>query len=246
MRALLPLLLIAAVGCAGSVRIDSDEVDSFGPGTSAAYVVLDLDGDTYHFFLLANRVGICGKLDTAYQEAFAATQDWDGSLEDGDCDDYTAALADAWDPVLSGSAHFLAISLNNGFDFSLDEITEPDEDTYDIGQGEASLLVSYYPSGESPYREVADREDGCDLDDALDDGRDAITSYSGTDGDIVLEEGSNGSWRLDFEVEIDDEDGDSAGDLSGGFGAAPCDIELDDLGGLALGTNPYAYSPWSL
>ncbi|MCP4872628.1 MAG: hypothetical protein GY898_28385 [Proteobacteria bacterium] len=245
-----PLLLVLAlsvtVGCAGSVTVDSDDVDAFGPGTSAAYVKVDLAGDTFHFFVLANQGGICSKLQTAYAGAYSATSAFNDGADDDACNDYTAALADVWDPVLSGSAHLLSVTVNNGFDFSADEITEPSDGTFDAGEGEVGLRVSYFPSGDSPYLEVAERAEGCAWDDAIDDGLDSITSYGADDGDVVLEEANNDGWRIDFEVEIEDEDGDNAGDLSGGFGAPLCDIELDEVGPLEFTLNPYAYSPWLL
>ena len=243
--AFLALTSLVLAGCAGSVSLDSDDVDSFGPGTSGAYVVVDLDSDTAHFFVLANQGGICSKIQTAYAAAFAAWDDRD-LADDESCDDYTAALADAWDPIVSGSAHFLGVTLNNGFDLSLDDIMEPSRGTWDVGDGEASLQLTYYPSGGSPYREVADRGDGCDLGDALEDADRAIDSFYATDGELELDEGSNDGWRIDFEVELDDEDADSAGDASGGFGAARCDVELDDLGPLEWVGNPTAFSPWFL
>jgi len=246
MRFLLPLALCVLVGCAGSVSVDGDSVDSFGPGTSAAYVVLDLDGDTSHLFVLANQGGICSKLQTAFAGAYAAADAWSGSLDDDECNAYTAALAEAWGPVTSGAAHFLPLSINNGFEFTVDEATEPSEGTFDAGQSEALLGLSYYPSGDSPYEVIADAAEGCDWGEVWEDAGDSVTSYSATDGDVVLEEGSNDGWRVDFDVEIDDEEGDSAGDLAGGFGAPLCDVELDDLGVFDYALNPAAYSPWLL
>lgn len=245
MRPLLVLLLSFAVGCAGTVSVDSDTADGFGPGTSAAYVVVDLDGDKYNLFVLANQGGICSKLQTAYVAAAAAVEEFDAS-SDENCDEYVTALSDAWDPVLSGGAHFLSVTINNGFQPSADEITEPDDGTFDVGESEALLRMAYFPSGDSPYRAVADRGEGCDWGDAIEDAQDTITSFPADDGEVVLEEANNGGWRVDFEVEIEDEDGDSAGDAAGGFGAARCDVELDDVGVLEFSLDPYSYFPWSL
>lgn len=244
-RLLTLLLFLLLTACAGSVSVDGD-ADSFGPGTSSAYLVVDLDGDTYHAFLLSNKGGLCGKLQAGFDKAYDATDEWlDGDTGDDErCDAYVDGLADAWDPLTRGSANVIGVQVNS-FALSLDEVTEPDSDTYDAGDGEAIMTVSYFPSGSSVYALAAEQGGGCEeLDDMLEDADDDVDTLWADDGDITLEETDSGAWRLDFEVELDDEDGDPSGDIAGGFGASTCDVELDSLSALELLSSPWAYAPW--
>ncbi len=240
-------VLLVTAGCVGSVSTDGD-ADSFGPGTSSAYLVLDLDSDTYHVFLLSNRGGLCGKLQSGYERAFEATEEYlDGDTTDDDrCDAYVDGLAEAWDPLTGGGPNLLSVQVNT-FALSLDEVTEPDSETYDAGDAEALLAVSYFPSGDSVYQLAADRDGGCEeLDDMLEDADDDVETLHADDGDITLDESDGGGWRVEFEVELEDEDNDASGDMEGGFGASECDVELDDLGPLRFLASPWAYTPWWL
>ena len=240
----LPLLTCA---CAGSVSTDGD-VDSFGPGTSSAYVQLDLDGDRFHFFLLSNKGGLCGKLESAYERAILAIDDFDDVTDDDECDDYVAALAEAWDPVVSGGANFAyAIRWDDdplAFLEGFDELTEPREGTHDVDDGEATLDLAYFPS-DSPYQTAAERQAGCDLDDVLDDADDSVVSLIADNGTLELEESDSGAWRVEFEADMDDEGGGSAGSISGGFGASECVIDANAIGAGAL-LNRWGLLPWAL
>jgi hypothetical protein len=248
MRATLSVLLVAfpllLAACAGSVTVDG-EVDAFGPGTSGAYVELDLDGDVFHFFLLANQGGLCGKIQRGYELAAEATADFDDASDNDQCNAYLAGLEAAWDPLVRGEAHFAYTHVTGGNILGgYDEWTEPSTGNWDLTEESIFHLV-YFPQT-SPYEEAVDRGDGCDFNDVVDDGQRAIETLLANDGTLELEEGDNDAWRIDFEADMDDEDGDFVGEVAGGFNAPLCEVDANTLGGLEMALNPWAWLPWAL
>lgn len=241
---LLPLLLTA---CAGTVSLDGD-VDAFGPGMSGAYVVLDMDGDTVHFFLLSDKGGLCNQLRDGYEDALLA---WELLQEDpGDadtCNAYSHQLADAWSPLVRNNTSLLFTFVADGNIWDLltggyDELTEPSGGNWDAA-AESHFQMTYFPK-ESPYDDIADQEEGCNLADPRDDADRTITSYVANEGDLELEENNSG-WRIDFDVDLDDEDGDYAASASGGFGAPECVIEANTMPPAGV-VDVWTFAPWWL
>lgn len=250
LHALTPLVLIPLllVGCAGTVKLDGD-VDPFGPGTSGAYVVLDMDGDTAHFFLLSDRSGLCGKLRSGFEGALKAYEILQEDPVDADqCNAYSEALSDAWDPLVGNEASFLFTFVADGsiwdllFGGTYDELTDPSGGTWDAA-GESWFQLTYFPKT-SPYEDIYERREGCNLADARDDADRAITSMIANEGDLELEESDSG-WRIDFDVDLDDEDGDYAASATGGFGAGRCEIDANTMPPVSV-LDAWTFAPWWL
>jgi hypothetical protein len=245
----LALLPLVALGCAGTVKLDGD-VDGFGPGTSGSYVVLDMDGDTVHFFLLSDQGGLCGKLRSGYEGALAAWETYQEDPTDAEqCNAYSEQLAEAWDPLVGNEANFLFTFVADGnfwdllFGGSYDELTEPSDGTWDAAD-ESHFQLTYFPKI-SPYQDLAERSDGCNFSEGREDADRAIDSYMANEGDLELEQSSSGGWRVDFEVDLDDEDSDFAASATGGFGAGLCEIEANTMPVAGI-LDLWTFGPWGL
>jgi len=238
-------MLLAA--CAGSVNLDG-EVDAFGPGTSAAWVELEMSDNTFHFFLLANQGNLCTKLQQSYDRAATAINNFSDLSDEDECSAFGEDLSDAWDPLVAGNAHFAATNIYSGSFLDLlgglEELTEPEDGTFEIDDGEATLQLAYFGAG-APYAEAADELSNCDGDAfaaALDDTLETVTA---DDGEVTLSESESGAWRVDFEVELVHEGGDSAGAGSGGFGASHCEVDASAVSSSYL-LVPQVFLPWAL
>ena len=76
--------LLLAAGCAGT--IDTTGPDGFRTLASAAWAVVELDGDRYHWILGSDDVGLCGKLQDAYEGVGEGWTTWEDSGQgEGDC-----------------------------------------------------------------------------------------------------------------------------------------------------------------
>ncbi len=248
MKSCLPVLcLLCALlaGCAGTVNLDG-EIGAFGPGTSAAQVELKMSGDTFHFFLLTNQANLCPKLQQSYERAATAINDFSDLADEDECRAFAEGLSEAWDPLVAGNAHFAATNIYSGsfLDFlgGLDELTEPEDGTFEIDDGEATLQLAYFGAG-SPYAEAAEELTDCDFDGFAADLDDAVETVAAEDGEVSLSESESGAWRVDFEVELIDEGGDSAGTGTGGFGASHCEVDVSSVGSGYLFV-PHVFLPW--
>jgi hypothetical protein len=244
LSALAALLLLPS--CVGSVRVDGS-ADSFGFASSAAAVHLDLVNDDVRFFVLSSRTGLCQNLEDAYALAEAAWDRWAGSGEDAVCDQLWDDLAEAWEPVTPGGTNFVFVELwsTDWQDLlgGLDEMTEPSEGSFDPDNGEV-LMRTQYLGEDSPYTMIAEADSGCDTSDASDDALDSVVTWYANAGTVDLSQAENGGgWRVDFDVLIEDDDGDSGGDVEGGFDARPCELTLGVESGEFLSA-PWAFQPW--
>ncbi|MDP2310889.1 MAG: hypothetical protein Q8P18_33025 [Pseudomonadota bacterium] len=220
---LLPLLAMS--GCAGSVQLE--EVDPFGGAASAVW--LHWDDSEFDSIVLTNVPGACAKW-----QAYADTaNDLYDAVEDIDEDDYcedamepSLAAARAADALFHEGAHTLSLAVYEGGS------TEPEEDTYEVGGTTRALggTLIYYEN--SPYAAVLadwdaddDYEDNCGIDqDDLETETDRWTLSEGElDFGQVTDERSASAY---LEGDLDDDDGDDAGEIIAKFTASWCEIEL--------------------
>jgi hypothetical protein len=220
-RALLPALLLS--GCAASIQ--ADEIDPFGMGASAAWVHWNGDFE-YDTIILSNVGDVCGKLE-ALQEA---ADDYADAAEDIDKDDYCEEArvpAQKWariaDSLYHDGAHFVQFTVNE------DLTLQPDEGTFEVGDLRDGLSgnVTYYTN--DPFKSYLqdwdpdeDYEDDCGVD--IDD---ADTDYwlfqEGQVEFTTVEDEQVAKGKL--EVDLAEDDGDDAGELTSNFTAGWCEIE---------------------
>ncbi|MDP2314104.1 MAG: hypothetical protein Q8P41_14475 [Pseudomonadota bacterium] len=217
--------LFALVGCAGSVQVE--DIDPFGAAASAVWFHWD-DSD-YDSLLLTNVMGACGKWQ-AYAEA---SKELDDAVEDMDENDYcedakepSLAVARIANDLFHEGTHMLALTVYE------DGSTEPEEETYEVGDPRQALggTVTYY--GASPYAAILadwdedeDWEDNCGID--TDDLDADIDSWSLSDGELeLLSVKDEGAAAGALEAELVDEDGDRDGDISARFTATWCEVDL--------------------
>lgn len=221
--ALLPLL--ALTGCAGSVHLE--EVDPFGGALSAVW--FHWEGSKYDSVVLSTVPNACAKWG-----AFVETsEELARALKDIDEDDYCEesrepwmAMARAGDALFHEGVHTLSLGVYE------DGSTEPEETTYEVGDNKRALggTLTYYEN--SPYSayladwdEDEDYEDNCGVD--LDDLETRTDRWSLTDGELEIgqvTEQRSASGRL--EGELEDHDGDGAGEIAASFTASWCEIDL--------------------
>ena len=92
------------------------------------------------------------------------------------------------------------------FGETLDELTEPSGGTWSVGD-EPHLQLTYFPK-DSPYEFVAEQRDGCNWSDSREDADRMIGSFLANEGDMELEE-SNSGWRIDFDVDLEEDEGEN-------------------------------------
>lgn len=219
---LAPLLL---AGCAGSVT--TEEVDGFGPVVAATWVYLD-DSD-YHYVVLSNVPGYCGKLQAFYE----AQEDWLDAVNDltiNDLDEYCEVLeepsldlARAGNALIFEGAHYLSFSVREDGD------SEPEEEEYEVG-GDPAVDGSLRYHENSPYQAVL--EDYDPDDDDINCGVDEDDLVTRTD-DWYLEDGDLEITAVNdeatvagrFEGELAEPGGKGEGDISFSFSATFCEID---------------------
>lgn len=246
------ILFVSAMvaGCAGTVEFAGDS-DPFGTVDSAAYVVLDIDGDTVHYFVAANRAGLCGRLRDGFEVALDAWETWmDDPTDEARCDAYSEGLYDAWDPLVRGGTHFAFAFVADGSFWDLilggtyDDLTRPSNGEWEV-PAESFLQFTYFPDSTSPYEDAVEQQAGCDLAEVKGDGDRAIESLVASEGALELEEGSSDGWRIDFAVDLEDEDGSFVDEASGGFGAGRCEIDAGAMPASAV-LDFWTFAPWGL
>ena len=221
LRVLLASLLLS--GCAASVQ--ADEIDPFGAGASAAWIHWDGDFD-YDSIVIANVGGFCDKL-LALQEA---ADEYADEAEDIDKDDYceeARAPAQKWariaDSLWHEGTHLIEFSVNEDLDIT------PDEGTFEVGDLRSGLSggVTYYQ--DSPYESYLkdwdpddDYEDNCGVD--TDDGD--TDHWNFVDGQVEFDKVEDEQVATgELEVDLNEDDGDDAGELTASFTASWCEIE---------------------
>ena len=226
---ILPLIALIAPGCAGSVKVD--EIEGFGLVTSALWIHLEDGKAEGHSFILANQSGLCDSL-TSYYEAVAEFND---AVEDADMDSFCEDMeepyqdfADASSTINNEGARYVTFSVND------DGESEPNEDSYDVGDDPGvNGGVTYYegdPTSDllEDYDPDADLADNCGMDTEYD-AEDYYEAWAFDDGSLEITGVSDeDSVKGDLEVDLitADEDGDDAGTLVAGFTASYCHIEL--------------------
>jgi hypothetical protein len=213
---------------AGCSSVSLEEVDPFGGVASALWVHFD-DADS-HQIILSNVAGGCGRLQAA-AEAEAAYWEAVESLDVGDLDDYCAELeepflayADAMSKVYYPGAHILTLGVSDGGD------TEPDDDTYEVGES-PSLSGSMAYVEEDVYAEFIEDYDAdggfgsdCGVDLAKVNG--AADYWSLVEGELeITAVNDEKSLSGKLEGELEDDDGDNAGDIRVSVSATYCEVD---------------------
>lgn len=220
MKTLSLLLLpsVLAVGCVGSISVDGGG-GNFGPATSSAMVELDFQGDTAYWAIVSSRAGLCSDLQDAWPASVDRVLELDllDLFDDGACNTLWEDLAEIWDPVLGGGANLTLVNQRDGSE----GLGNPREGSFDVEENDAGFGMAYME--ESPHQELADARAGCDVD-----GRSLVQAFTADDGAITWEGNHSDGWRIDFEVELEDEGGADSGAADGGFGANVCTVSFNN------------------
>jgi hypothetical protein len=232
---------MGALGCPGSVSVQDG--DRFGAVQSAAWVSLDLQGDSYHFFLLSTGPELCSRLSNAYEALGPAYTSWEGSSDEEDCDEVWDSVLDAWDPVIGSGQSLMAVTNQSGsFLSGLDAWSDAASGVREVDAGEVDVDLVDFPDG-NPYQPLADAE-GCPDSDIVEDGTDLMAGRRATDGEVTLELTDSGAWSVEFDLTLDDEAGDAAGTASGSFTAAECEATLDGVDAVEFLLSIAVFAPW--
>ncbi|MES2643945.1 MAG: hypothetical protein V4850_30935 [Myxococcota bacterium] len=220
------LPLFALAGCAGSVQLE--ELAPFGGAASAVW--LHWDDSNYDSVVLTNVPNACAKW-VAFAET---TKDLAQEIDDFDQDDFceeshdlTMAVARAGDALFHEGVHTLSLGVYEGGS------TEPDEETYEVGDNKRSLsgTLTYYEN--SPYAAYLadwdvdeDRDDNCGVD--YDDLETKTDQWTLDDGELevgrLMDERSL-SARLAGDLKDRDDD-DDAGEIRASFTATWCEVDF--------------------
>ncbi len=237
------IVLLVLVGCtpvrgdeeeasppAGEVRLD--ELDSFGTVRSSVWFH-DEDADV-DSLVLANVPDLCGK-QQAYEEAvsdyFAFAEDAD---DDDFCEDgypYIVAIAEVARGIWSEGAHFVRLSVTKDESLEIEDDGEYEWEALDAGEtvGDDAAFdgVVQYWEGDpweefrSDWDEDGDRADDCGA--ALDVDFDSWRLDDGTLDITALQD--EGALEATLTGELEDGDGDDAGEITASFTATWCEIE---------------------
>ena len=185
----------------------------------------DSDYDT-HSILLTNIAGACPKLQASRDANDDVADEYLDQLGSNDfCADMeepAMAAAKAANAIQFEGAHYLTLTVYDRGD------TEPDEDTFEV-DGDPAVAGSLVYYENSPWKAVIDEYDPDD--DGLDCGVDSDDTEVDTDG-WVLSDGeleiksveNEKSVMGNFEGALDDQSGDSSGDIKFGFTATYCEL----------------------
>jgi hypothetical protein len=213
---LLSALVCLASGCVGSVSVDGAAGD-FGPASSGSLVELRLDDEVLRLFVVSSRAGFCSSFQDAFPAAMDAADRWGLDLvDDGSCNQLWDDLDAAWSGVLGDGVNLSVISHTNDGE----ALGRPEEGSFDVGDGEWDLRLHY--QDDNVYAVLADERAGCP---PLNEGE-LTRSFHADTGTLDVSGDDEGGWRLDFDVALEDEEGDDAGDAVGSFATQVCEVEV--------------------
>jgi hypothetical protein len=227
------LTLAASSGCVGSVSVDGD-AGNFGAASSGSLVELRLDDEVLRLFIISSRPGLCSNLQDAYPAAMDAADRWGFDIfDDGACNQLWEDLDAAWADVLGNGVNLTVIS--RAADGEL--LARPEEGSFEVGDGEWALELHY--QDDNVYSTLAEERAGC----APDEGE-LTRSYRADTGELEVSGDDDSGWRLDFDVALEDEEGDDAGDAVGSFATRSCEVEVTGTSLLEWGFTAGVTTPW--
>ena len=230
------LLLTLSVGC-GSIRF-TDNLPFNGVG-SAVWLELEVnshenDDRLYHFFVISPAAGLCDAFKRSLPDIAELTDDWNDA---DDADEVCEYTRDYWELL---EQDFSAFSRENSglidIDFREDSDwyeeprdgdvegdCEDDDDCFDYHV----QLFEDDPLALASSSVDTSGDDGCFDEDFYDDIDDAVEWYYDDGGDITVSHQGANQIRLDFDVDLDDEESDNSGDAEGWFSMSRCFVEVD-------------------
>lgn len=222
MRSNLWMLALLA-GCAsGGIR--TDEVDGLDGIRDAVWIEwereIEGNDDVWHEFVLSSHGGLCRDLQELVPELADLYDDFARDVQSSP-DDECSLLENFYEDAAELTEKFyarpmttLSLTLRDGDD---DPEDPPPEDSYDQGyDGNDPWFTGTLTQVESnPYAELADAVGDCsNLDDNLDDAIDDVTERWIVDrGDAEVFERGDEHYRIELDGDLEDEDGDDAGEI---------------------------------
>ena len=193
--------------------------------------------EVWHEFVMSSHGGLCRDLQDAMPKLSDLyddlVDDLDNAQNDADeCDALERFYDDAsevTDRMFRKPVTTLSLTLRDPDD---DRDERPPEDTYDQGvdPDDPWFLGSLTITETNPYLELADVAGSCPdrLEDELEDAlRDNVTRYDVDRGDVEAYERGDEAYRLKLDGEIEDDDGDNAGDIVARGSYRHCVVEWD-------------------
>lgn len=240
--------LVALVSLGGgctSATVKVEEQDAFGRANGYWFEFeqkYDGESETWHSFVIANKGGLCKDVQRALPELSEAYEAWYESYDDySNAEEYCENLrsifesyADALDPLYRGGGNYLSLST---WDPSDDDEDPPEADEYpssaDADGDEPRFYgnLTYYE--DNPWRLAAEAMD-CSSDttewyyDWYEELEDAVEMFYLSDGNLVVEQKNDTKYRIVLEEgELEDDEGDNAGDIYAKGTFTHCPVEYE-------------------
>lgn len=239
-KILVATLLLAVTGC-GPGGLKTSEVDGLGGVHAAEWIEWSRErqgeDEVWHEFVLSSHGRLCKDL----QEMTPAVADAYGDFlkkmeaapdESAQCnalENFYEDAAEITEPMFKRPLTTLSLTLRDPRD---DREDPPAEDSYDQGVhpddpwfvGSLTILEA------NPYLELADAVGNCGpgLEDELEDAvRDNTEWYLVDRGDVELLERGDEAYRLELDGDLEDDDGDDAGEIQSRAGYRHCVVEWE-------------------
>jgi len=161
---------------------------------------------------------------------------------------YVDRVATALDPMMAKGVNTLTFVLRDPDDDAEDDPPSDDyEAGFDADDPYFTGALAYYD--ENPYRVIVDEIDCSDSDwyDEGDDAFDDVDVFTIDDGDLVAEE-DNDVYKIEMDGDLEDDDGDNAGDIEFRGKFKKCEVEWEGYAYLYdVGSSGYtsSYSDYS-
>jgi hypothetical protein len=234
--------MVVAVGGCTSGKISLDELDKFGPVRSAVWFEYRQDypeggDDEWHALTMSNRYGLCKdvqemmpEMAEIYDDELYELYELDAYSEEDICKAYEGFFEEVGviaDPLYRNGVNILDMTFR---DPDVDRDEPPEEDDYEVGGAETDDPYFHgtlmYHEG-NPFTELADDIDCGDPDWYELDYADYVDMYTLEDGDAELVEKGDAKLKMTLEGELEDDDGDSAGDIEAKGTFKYCEVEWE-------------------